>query len=155
MREQIHPRELRLNKVRVGGRGESTYLQQVLLKPWRRERGSNKVWSSVQKCNIYKLRADFWLYMVVRHPAVSSPQCDHQRDWSQLGRGDVGDLGGGSRHRIRHHPAGTFFRRLKCSSSFKAALNPANVPQKRWRSSTHDQEMLTEQWAEFSGSSSV
>lgn len=41
-----------------------------------------------------------------RRHAVSSAQCDHQRDRGQLGRGHVGDLGGRPRHRIRRHAAG-------------------------------------------------
>lgn len=65
------------------------------------------------RCNIHEL-SDLicspclcWMCICVRHPAVSSPQCDHQRDWGQLSLGHMGDLGGGPRHWICHHSTGT------------------------------------------------
>lgn len=65
-----------------------------------------------KRCNIHDLSIlicfvwPCWMRDWARHPAVSSAQCDHQRDWGQLCRGHVGDLGGGPRHWIRHHPTG-------------------------------------------------
>ena len=60
----------------------------------------------------------------VRHPAVSSTQCDHQRDWGQLRRGHVGNLRGGSRHWIRHHPTGTSMCVLRKWESLEWSSEP-------------------------------